>query len=345
MLFRSDWDCANVRATIDTLFSILTTTISAGSLAGVPAVNPGKWSQISEASKCKRDIGYIVEAITSDLRLGGNVNTINAGESYFTGTGNFTVTGVLNSSGVITGITSTSQLLPGMSVTKTTGVGVFGDNAIIDTVDSSTQVTVKISSGTFTPGSITFKANRLDYIESERVETLDAYDYVKQIMISSMRNHNTYIPSTYVSYSTTSPIVTLTGGRTTAGLLVGMKVQSVSTIPTSTGTNSITNYNDALEELVDGRVVPKDTNVTAAIATGTYIKRIINSTQFELGEYGSKLLNGLTKLPSTGSSANLFFSYDTGSWSTSIKPSVDNTVIQVYNEYSNADGEIGRAHV
>ena len=72
---------------------------------------------------------------------------------------------------------------------------------------------------------------------------------------------------------------------------------------------------------------------------GTYIKRIISSTQFELGEYGSKLANGLTKLPASGSAANLFLSLNTGSWTTGIKPSVDNTVQQVYNEYSNTDGE------
>jgi hypothetical protein len=337
-----DWDCANVRSTIDTLFSILTTTIAAGSLSNIPAVNPGKWSQISEASKCKRDIGYIVEAVTSDLRLGGNVNTINAGESYFTGTGNFTVTGTLGSItgliATITGISSTAQLFAGMSVTKTTGAGAFGDNAIILSVDSLTQIKVQISSGSFTAGAITFKANRLDYIQSERVETLDAYDYVKQLMISSMRNHNTYIPTTNVSYSTASPIVTLTGGRTTAGLVVGMKVQSVDIIPTGTD-NTLTNYNDTYEEIVDGRVVSKTANVTAAIATGTYIKRIISSTQFELGQYGSKLSNGLTKLPVSGSTANLFFSFESGSWSTAFKPTVDNTVIQVYNEYISSDGE------
>jgi hypothetical protein len=80
-----DWDCANVRQTIDTLTNIITSTILAGNLNNLPVRNPGPWSQVSESSKCKRDIGYIVEAITSDLRLGGNVNTINAAEAYYTG--------------------------------------------------------------------------------------------------------------------------------------------------------------------------------------------------------------------------------------------------------------------
>jgi hypothetical protein len=336
-----DFDCANVRQSIDTLTSILTVSLSSGNLANLPARNEGKWSQVSEASKCKRDIGYIVEAITSDLRLGGNDNTINAGESYFTGTGNFTVNGTLGSisglTAIITGISSTAELLAGMSVTKTTGAGAFGDNATIKTVDSISQITVQISSGTFTAGAITFKANRLDYIQNERVETLDAYNYVKQLMISSMRNHNTYIPT--VSLSTSSSIVTLTGGKTTDGLVVGMKVQSVAAIPEDTGSNPLTNYNDALEQIVDGRVVPKTTNITSAIATGTYIKKIISSTQFELGQYGSKLSNGLTKLPTSNGSANLFFSLESGSWSTSLEPSVDNTVIQIHTQYGNTGGE------
>ena len=338
-LSNGQWDCANVRASIDTLTAIITTTLKEGSLANLPPVNLGLWSQVSEASKCKRDIGYIVEAVTSDLRLGGNENTVNAAESYYTGTGNFAVTGTISATGVVTGISSTSDLQAGMSVFKTSGTGNFGDNAIIGSVDGLSQVTIIISSGSFTAGSITFTANQLDYIENERVETLDAYDYVKQLMISSMRNHNTYISSGNVSFTTSSSTITLTGGKTTAGLVVGMKVQSVTTIPSDTGTSSTTNYNDALEEIVNGRVVAKSSNVTTAISSNTYIKKIISSTQFELGEKGSKLNVGLTKKPFSGSNANLFFSFDEGTWSSALDPSVDNTVIQVYNEYSTTNGE------
>ena len=35
--------------------------------------------------KCKRDIGYYVDAIVKDLRLGGNINSIQAAESYYVG--------------------------------------------------------------------------------------------------------------------------------------------------------------------------------------------------------------------------------------------------------------------
>ena len=36
-------------------------------------------------SKCERDIGYFVDAIVQDLRLGGNINTIQAAEGYYVG--------------------------------------------------------------------------------------------------------------------------------------------------------------------------------------------------------------------------------------------------------------------
>ena len=57
----------------------------------------------------------------------------------------------------ITGIASTIDLVPGMTVTKTGGSGVFGTNARILSVDSQTQITV-IADTANTTGSITFTA-------------------------------------------------------------------------------------------------------------------------------------------------------------------------------------------
>jgi hypothetical protein len=36
-------------------------------------------------SKCERDIGYFIDAVIQDLRLGGNINTIQAAEGYYVG--------------------------------------------------------------------------------------------------------------------------------------------------------------------------------------------------------------------------------------------------------------------
>ena len=339
-----DWDCANVRNTIDTLFAILTTSLTTSSILALPASNPGPWSTVSESSKCRRDIGYIVEAITADLRLGGNENIINAAESYFTGTGQQTLSGTIASNGVITGLTSTANLLVGMALTKTSGVGAFGVNPTILSIGGSNTITVTQTSGSVTAGAISFVANQLDYIERERVETLDAYDYVRNLAISSMRNHNTYVDGTATG---NSPIITV---PSTTGLVVGMKVRSVTTIPANTGSLNVlaTNYNDELEEISNGRVVPKASNYTTSIPSTAYIMEIgdgnngLAVNQIKLGSKGSRFDSGVTVNASgslgTNTPVKFFFQLEEGVWANAVEPTVDNSVIQDYN-YTATNGE------
>ena len=78
-----EWDCANVRNTIETLFDILVDSITAGNLNGLPTINKGDFTINNESSKCFRDVAYIVDAVVNDLRLGGNINSVQAGEAYF----------------------------------------------------------------------------------------------------------------------------------------------------------------------------------------------------------------------------------------------------------------------
>ena len=84
-LSTGEWDCANVRLSIETLFDILNDAIGGGTLAGLPPLNTGDFTVNNEASKCFRDVTYIVDAIVNDLRLGGNLNSIQAGEAYYVG--------------------------------------------------------------------------------------------------------------------------------------------------------------------------------------------------------------------------------------------------------------------
>ena len=79
------WDCANVRSTIDTLTSILTDALIAGNLNSLPDVVTGGFALDRLSSKCYRDIGIITDAVINDLRFGGNLNSIQAGEAYFIG--------------------------------------------------------------------------------------------------------------------------------------------------------------------------------------------------------------------------------------------------------------------
>ena len=80
-----NWDCANVRFSIDTLTDIITDAIAAGSLTGLPDVNAGDFIINAQASKCYRDVGYIVDAVVNDLKFGGNINSVQAGEAYYVG--------------------------------------------------------------------------------------------------------------------------------------------------------------------------------------------------------------------------------------------------------------------
>jgi hypothetical protein len=254
-----DFDCANVRSTIDTLTSIITTSLSAGNLNSLPTTNVGPWSQVSEASKCKRDIGYIIEAVTSDLRLGGNENVINAAEAYYTA-------------------------IP----------------LVNDTLDGN-------------PDGFT-----LDYIENERPETIDAYNYVRNLAISSMRNHNTYINNaTTVSGSSTVTV------SSTVGLSIGMRVRSVDAIPTSS--SSVVNF-------------------TATIPSTSYIKKIgdgtngLTSNQIQLGTQGSRFNSGTTvNATASSTTVKLYVELNSGLWSTSLDPVTDSAVIQDYNYLAAGD--------
>jgi len=49
-----------------------------------------------EIGKCERDIGYFVDAVVQDLRVGGNIQTIQAAEAYFVGGSLSYVPGELN---------------------------------------------------------------------------------------------------------------------------------------------------------------------------------------------------------------------------------------------------------
>lgn len=77
--------CANVRTSIDNLASLVSSIITEGNLTNLPpetvaTVNPGE-------EICKRDLGYIIDAVASDLANGGNANIIASTKSYFTKAG------------------------------------------------------------------------------------------------------------------------------------------------------------------------------------------------------------------------------------------------------------------
>ncbi len=166
--------------------------------------------------KCERDIGYFVDAVITDLRLGGNINVIKAAEGYYVG-------------------------------------------------------------------------GQLAYIESELNESLDAYDYVKNLCIAAMRNFDYLIRR--VSTVNNSPIVDI---GDTSGIIVGMQAVQ---------------YEYTTDNFTNGRLNPGATPTTTQIPAGAYVRRIIDSSRVELGAAGSYLNTGLTvNANSTGNGAYIYFS-------------------------------------
>jgi hypothetical protein len=80
------YSCTNVRDNIDNLVGIITAVVGAGSLASISGSdNYGTFT--TGGSKCRRDIGYIVDAVSSDVRNFTNQSIIEATKSYFTSAG------------------------------------------------------------------------------------------------------------------------------------------------------------------------------------------------------------------------------------------------------------------
>ena len=78
--------CSDVQSNIDNLVGIVTTVIGAGSLVSISSSdNYGTFT--TGGSKCYRDIGYIVDAVSSDVKNYTNKSIIAATKSYFTSSG------------------------------------------------------------------------------------------------------------------------------------------------------------------------------------------------------------------------------------------------------------------
>ena len=228
-----NWDCANVRGTIHTLTDIIVDAIDAGSLTGLPDVSSGAFIANAQISKCYRDVGIITDAVINDLRFGGNLNTIQAGEAYFIG-------------------------------------------------------------------------NNLEYIDGEKNETLDAWDAIRHLAISALRNHTTQVNGCALTNG--SAIVDV-GSNT--GLTIGMRVQQY----------------DPNDFTSDAQLIAGSTPITTNIPENTFIKRKIGSTQIELGVENARLDSGAT-VPVQGpggSNITLYFTLEKGQWADTL-PTTDPTI-------------------
>ena len=227
------WDCANVRSTIETLFDIPVDAYTTSSLSDLPVVNRGGFTTNAEVSKCFRDVSYIVDAVVSDLRLGGNINSVQAGEAYYVG-------------------------------------------------------------------------NQLEYIDGEKTETTQAWDYVKQMAIAAMRNFDVLVPGCTTNIN--SSVVTL---PTTQGILIGMRVQEFD------------NTDPVNPAYRNGILQSGATELNFNIPPNTYVKEIISGTQIRLGVDNSRFNSGASvQAAQSSSSVELYFTFEKGQWADTLPKTV-----------------------
>ena len=156
-------------------------------LAKYPAL---KVKETITITKCRRDVGYLIDATIQDLRLGGNINTIQAAESYYVGT-------------------------------------------------------------------------NLSYIDGELTETLEGYNYAKDLAIAAMRNFS-YL-RTGVDTTNNSAIVNI---GDTSGVVEGM---------------TVADYDPS--QFTNGKLNSNATRpTTPVIPDNTFVKRVLDSASIELGD-------------------------------------------------------------
>jgi len=79
-------NCSDVQATLQTLFDNVSEVLLAGSLADlIDLVQPSTYS--ATENKCRRDIGYFVDALAADIRGDGNYATVKFTKFYFDANG------------------------------------------------------------------------------------------------------------------------------------------------------------------------------------------------------------------------------------------------------------------
>jgi hypothetical protein len=75
--------CQDVQDFVDNRIGIVTSVIGIGTLSALDSVTPNPGKFLDQEAKCRRDIGYIVDAVSKDLENSTNVNIINATNYYF----------------------------------------------------------------------------------------------------------------------------------------------------------------------------------------------------------------------------------------------------------------------
>ena len=75
--------CSDVQNAIDTLVEIITTVINDGDLSSLEDITVNEGIFLDGESVCRRDLGFVLDAVINDLRIFTNENTLIARDAYF----------------------------------------------------------------------------------------------------------------------------------------------------------------------------------------------------------------------------------------------------------------------
>ena len=121
-----------------------------------------------------------------------------------------------------------------------------------------------------------FIGSTLTYIDGEKLETLEGFDYAKNLAIAAMRNWDYMIgPVSGSSGCNATAGSSVVNVGDTRGLTIGMKVEQ---------------YLNG--DFVNGKLNSGASAITTVIPAGTYIKKILNSFEIEIGSSGSYFDSG-----------------------------------------------------
>ena len=103
--------CADVQSNIDNLVGIITSVIVAGNLNSISSTD--NYGTFTEGGlKCLRDIGYIVDAVSTDVRDYTSRSTLEATKAYFNLAGSSLIVGISSEiSQTIVGFTTARELM------------------------------------------------------------------------------------------------------------------------------------------------------------------------------------------------------------------------------------------
>ena len=131
-------------------------------------------------AKCERDIGYFVDAVVQDLRLGGNVNTVQAAEGYYVGNSLVYITQELDET------VEALDYVKNMCIAAMRNFDVLVRNcqtqagSAIVNVGDSTGLLIGMSVAQYNPGD--FTNNKLNAGSSAITTNIPANTYIKRIV-------------------------------------------------------------------------------------------------------------------------------------------------------------------